>query len=222
MEKEKKLGRGRFLSSRCRPQVPGYQRARDRSCLGAGSKQRRTRCKRGAVPTAFSPAAACLCSLSVSAPAVSRWESSTQSGLAFSVRDCRLRMCCSADPRDCHLSKMQQQQQAGRAPARRTLLAPEAPNVLQCKATKTVFQSDRRNNEHDADAVPFLPRFPLQELVFAHCPHQPPIRGNLRNRADWLSLRGIAGVGCNILPIRMFASNTLLYGGEGPSNKLLR
>ena len=43
------------------------------------------------------------------APAVSLWESTMQSGLAFSERDCRLRMCYSADPRDCQLSKMQQQ-----------------------------------------------------------------------------------------------------------------
>ena len=43
---------------------------------------------------------------------------------------------------------------------RRSLLAPDPVN--KC-----------RNDESDADSVPFLPRFLLQELVSAHCPHQP-------------------------------------------------
>ena len=72
-------------------------------------------------------------------------------------------------------------------------------NVLQCNPSEShqdSFQSDRMNNEHDADAVPFLPRFLLQELILAHCPHQSrsSFRGNFLSRADWLSLGGIAGV----------------------------
>ena len=93
------------MSSGCRLQPHGYQRARDRFPLGAGSKQRRARRRRGAVPKAFFAVGAHLCSLSVRAAAVSPWESAVQSGLAFSERDCRLRMCYSADPRDCQLSE---------------------------------------------------------------------------------------------------------------------
>ena len=68
---------------------------------------------------------------------------------------------------------------------------------------------ERRNDEFHADVVPFLPRFLLQELIFAHCPDQPrrPIRGKFLTKSDWLSLRGIAGTECDILPIRIIANH---------------
>ena len=124
--------------------------------------------------------------------------------LSFSEMDCGLRLCYSADPRDCQLSKMQQQQAAqGREalPGAPPCWYRRPPTVLLwffSENHQDIFQADRRNNEHDADAAPLLPRFLPQELFFARCPHQPrpPVRGNLLNKvykADWLSLRGIFG-----------------------------
>ena len=58
------------------------------------------------------------------------------------------------------------------------------------------------------DVTPFLPRFLLQEKIFAHSPYddlhpnQPRLQKNLLCRADWLSLRGIANTECDILPMR--------------------
>ena len=58
-----------------------------------------------------------------------------------------------------------------RPPVCRTLPVPEAPN-------RTPMEPFRKRSTqcpvgHDADAVPFLPQFLLQELLFAHCPCQP-------------------------------------------------
>ena len=66
------------------------------------------------------------------------------------------------------------------------------------------------NDELDADAAPFQPRFLFQEIIFAHCPYfpQPCLRGNLLCRADWLCLRRIAGCECAILPIQEIATNS--------------
>ena len=57
-------------------------------------------------------------------------------------------------------------------------------------------------DEFDADAVPFQPGFCY------HCPYllQPCLTGNLLCRVDWLSLRGIAGCECAILPILEIAN----------------
>ena len=77
--------------------------------------------------------------------------------MAFSKRDCGLRVYYSPGPRDCHLLRG--------APV-------------------------RKNDEFDAVAVRFQPRFLLQELIFAHRLHQPrsSIRGKFLNKADRLSL----------------------------------
>ena len=49
---------------------------------------------------------------------------------------------------------------------------------------------NHRRDEFNVDAVPFQPRFLLQELIFAHCSHlpRPYVRGDLVCRADWLQL----------------------------------
>ena len=95
--------------------------------------------------------------------------------------------------------------------------APEPVNKF-CWQPAESQQDNRpegRNDESDADAVPFLPRFVLQELIFAHCPHQPrsPIRGNFLNKSDWLSLRGIEGLECDVLPVRVIANNLFSPAG---------
>ena len=68
----------------------------------------------------------------------------------------------------------------------------------------------RNSDELDVDAAPFQPRFLLQEIIFAHSPHfsQPRSQRNLLCRADLVSLRGIAGCECAILPIREIAYST--------------
>ena len=53
------------------------------------------------------------------------------------------------------------------------------------------------NDEPDEETTPFLPRFLLQEITFAHCLcelyfNQPRPQGNRLCRADWLCPRGIA------------------------------
>ena len=59
------------------------------------------------------------------------------------------------------------------------------------------------DDEFVTDAVPFQPRFLLQELIFAHCPYllQPCLTMNLLCRVDWFSVKAIAGCECAILPI---------------------
>ena len=65
----------------------------------------------------------------------------------------------------------------------------------------------RRDRPGEEDKA-FLPRFLLQEIIFAHCafddiyPNQPRLLLNLMCRTDWLRLRGNAGTECAILPIR--------------------
>ena len=66
------------------------------------------------------------------------------------------------------------------------------------------------HSQGDSDAPPLLPRFLLQEIIFAHGVYvlyfsQPRLRGNLLCRADWLCLRWIASCECAILPIREIA-----------------
>ena len=75
---------------------------------------------------------------------------------------------------------------------------------------------ERRSDEPDADVVSFQPRFPLQELIFAHCPYQPPrpIRWNFLTKSDWLSLRRIADTDCVILPIQIIANESPLRRGK--------
>ena len=59
---------------------------------------------------------------------------------------------------------------------------------------------------------PFIPRFLLLEIIFAHSPYddlapnQPRLQENLLCRADWLYLRGIAATECAILPMRELAT----------------
>ena len=185
------------------PQSLGSWQAGLRFAVGSGPEKQRIRRRIDAVSGSLFAAGAHLCSLSERAPAFSPWESTVQSGMAFSERDCRLRTCCPAESQD--IANFQDAAAAGRA-ARDS--APRRAGPCQHRRLQTYsiqwnlsdsqqdsFQSDRRNNEYDADAVPFHPRFLLQELIFAHCPCQPrsSFRVKFPSRADGLSLRGIAG-----------------------------
>ena len=71
----------------------------------------------GAVPAAFSFAGAYLRSLSIPASAMPPRKPHVQRGLAFSKRECRLRVCDFADLRGCRLFKVQRlrSDQLGRA-----------------------------------------------------------------------------------------------------------
>ena len=75
---------------------------------------------------------------------------------------------------------------------------------------------ERRSDEPDAGVVSFQSRFPLQDLIFAHCPYQPPrpIRWNFLTKFDWLSLRRIADTECVILPIQIIANESPLRRGK--------
>ena len=129
-----------------------------------------------------------------------------QSGLALSERDCGLRVCDLADSRDRHLLKVQclRTRQFRGAPHDAPVLPALEPVNKFCwqpaERQQDNGRSEWRNDEFDADAVPFQPRFLLQELLFAHCPHRlrSPIRGNFLYKGDWLSLRGIESVGKRI------------------------
>ena len=88
-------------------------------------------------------------------------------------RDCKLRVRDPPDSRGCHLLTMQRLRTNHLA--RRSLLAPEFVNKFwwQPAESQQDIQPERRNDEFDANVVSFQPRFLLQELIFAHCPHQP-------------------------------------------------
>ena len=105
-----------------------------------------------------------------------------------------------------------EQTSSGERPAARwSLPAPAPVNKLFWQPAENHqdhHQPEMRNGELDADAVPFLPRFLLWELIFAQCPHQsrPPIRGNILHKSDCVSLRGIEGTERDILPIWITAN----------------
>ena len=67
------------------------------------------------------------------------------------------------------------------------------------------------SDEPGEDATP---SFLLQEIIFAHCPHddlyltQPRLQEHLLCRADWLCLRGNASCECAILPIQEIATHS--------------
>ena len=74
---------------------------------------------------------------------------------------------------------------------------------------EAVVTRDEESSEEDR---PFLPRFLLQEIIFAHSPYegffhnQPCLQGNLLCRTDWLRRRGVAETECMILPVRELAA----------------
>ena len=69
-----------------------------------------------------------------------------------------------------------------------------------------------RDEESGEEDRPFLPRFLLQEINFAHSPYEgvfhnrPSLLVNLLCRSDWLRLRGVAETECAILPVRELAA----------------
>ena len=95
-----------------------------------------------------------------------------------------------------------------------------APHTLNGLET-TCFPNSEGPGE---DVKPFLPRFLLQDIIFAHCPvddlypNQLRLRGNLLCRMDWLH-RGIARTEGAILPIREIAAcprcSTCEHPGSG-------
>ena len=80
-------------------QTTSWTSARRRSTFLGRSKQRRGRCRRRAVPAAFSFAEDCLRSLSELLPAALPRKALVQSGLAMSERDCGLRVWDPTDER---------------------------------------------------------------------------------------------------------------------------
>ena len=60
---------------------------------------------------------------------------------------------------------------------------------------------------------PFLPRFLLQEIIFAHSPYEgdlhnrPRLQGNLLCRSEWLHPRGISETECMILRVQELAAS---------------
>ena len=74
------------------------------------------------------------------------------------------------------------------------------------------------------DVIPFLPRFLLQEIIFARCPfddlypNQSRFRGNFLCGTDRLQLRGIAGAECVIRPIREITAHPRCSTCERPSS----
>ena len=88
-------------------------------------------------------------------------------------------------------------------------LPPQYDSELDLGSPEGLIPRDEESSEEDR---PFLPRFLLQEIIFAHSPYEgvfhnrPGLQGNLLCRSDWLRLRGISETECMILPIRELAA----------------
>ena len=84
-------------------------------------------------------------------------------------------------------------------------LTPQYDSELGLGPPEALIPRDEESSEENR---PFLPRFLLQAIVFAHSPYgglfpnRPSLQGNLLCRSDWLRLRGISETECVILPIR--------------------
>ena len=189
VEKEEALNGGQFLRLGCRPHLLGAWRARHRTRFGLATNSTQTQCR-------FSRVFCCRSSSLLTdrtCPAMSPWESTVQSELAFSETDRRLRVRLSVDPRGCQLFKVQQQrtEQLGRAKERRI--------------------------RHRSRAVPAA--FLVPRTFCPHCPHQARLLpGNFQTREDWLFLRGIAGTECDILSVQKLANNRVCSGGKQNSS----
>ena len=109
---------------------------------------------------------------SFSQPAALSCKSLVQGRLALSTRYCRLRMRDPANSGDRYLLPIQRLRTDQLRRALHGAPVPASTGVSQ-RILSAENQQDhqRRNDEFDADAVPFLPRFLLQELIFGHCPH---------------------------------------------------
>ena len=88
-------------------------------------------------------------------------------------------------------------------------LTPQHDSELDLGSPKALIPRDEEASEEDR---PFLPRFLLQEIIFAHIPYErvfhnrPSLQGNFLCRSDWLRLRGIAETECMILPVQELAA----------------
>ena len=156
--------------------------------LGINSKQRRVHRRRHTVLTAISAAGDYLrtqfARRSLSQPTAPSGKSPVQGRLASSARCSRHRMCdppASRNRRPTPGAARAKHPSLGERPtARRSLPAREPVKQILFGSQQKVSNNrpDEKSDEFDADVVPFLPKFPLVELVFAHCPYQPrrPIR----------------------------------------------
>ena len=74
-------------------------------------------------------------------------------------------------------------------------LTPQYGSAPGLGSPETLIPRDEESSE---EGRPFLSRFLLQAIVFAHSPHgglfpnRPSLQGNLLCRSDWLRLRGIS------------------------------
>ena len=68
-------------------------------------------------------------------------------------------------------------------------LAPQHDSEQDLGSPEALISRDEESSEEDR---PFLPRFLLQEIIFAHSPYEgvfhnrPSLQGNLLCRSDWL------------------------------------
>ena len=131
-----------------------------------------------------------------------------QSGLAFSerdCRDCRLRLCHSADPGDCQHSNVQQRraEQLRGAPVGAPDPAGFGGPTRQLSVGPKGQRSRRRRRAVLAAFLATRTSFcPLPAPASSIHPRKFVDHGGLA-----LSLRGVAGVECDILPIQILANN---------------
>ena len=70
--------------------------------------------------------------------------------------------------------------------------------AVSLRSTTANWVSISRDEESSEEDMPFLPRFLLQAIIFAHSPYGglfsnwPSLQGNLLCRSDWLRFRGIS------------------------------
>ena len=190
MEEEKKLDSGRVASPECRPQLHGHLRTGDRLSLGTDSKQRLTK-----MPHRSYRVFCCrrLSSRNVRATIFISTSRASEEILCRADWLC-LRCLASCECAILPIREIATYSRCGgsreRPTARCSLQAPEPVNTFcwQPAESQQHNRPDGRDDESDVAAGPFLPLFLLQELIFAHCPHQPrsPIRGNFLFKPDWL------------------------------------
>ena len=88
-------------------------------------------------------------------------------------------------------------------------LAPQYDSEQDFGFPVAPFRRDEESSEEDN---PFLPRFLLQEMIFAHSPYEglfhnrPSLQRNLLCRSDWLRPQGTSETECMFLPVQELAA----------------
>ena len=87
-------------------------------------------------------------------------------------------------------------------------LEPQCRSAVR-RRTGSRLSSSALPQEEDSSEEdrPFLPRFLLQEIIFAHSPYnRQHLQGNPLCRSGWLRLRGFSETECMILPVQELAA----------------